>query len=152
MVYQFRTEDDALFVINTMAATWGRASTILSAPSVTAAAESQLANYQYLEEGTLVPMGGGRYSLDGRTPKTEGPGAGLSTVGLMAVPFDHDLYLYLLPNVPVKEDSFKSDFPEEMQKFIKYEVRQPEQAKQPGGTQAAALVAAEQPEAAPDGE
>lgn len=131
MKYQFRTaSDDTLFVLDTMQATWGIASSILSAPSVIAAAESQLANFQYSESGTLVPMGGGRYSLDGRTPKTEGKGAGLSTVGLMAVPFDHDLYLYLLPNVAVKEDSFKADFPEDMQKYIKYEVRQPE-AKQP---------------------
>ena len=132
MIYQFRTAaDDALFVLNTAEMKWGRASTILAAPTV-AAAENSLANYQYLEEGILVPMGGGRYSLDGRTPKTEGKGAGLSTVGLMAVPFEDKFFVYLLPNVPVKEDTFKINMPEEAQKFIKCEVRQPEQAQKPG--------------------
>lgn len=130
MRYTFKTLDDTLFVIDTKAATWGIASTILAAPSVIAAAESKLANYVFSEQGTLVPMGGGRYSLDGRTPKTQGKGAGLSTVGILSVPFDTDLFLYLLPNAPVKEDSFQSGFPEEMQKYVKHEVRQPEQAKE----------------------
>jgi len=130
MIYQFKTLDDSLFILNTKEATWGIASSILAAPSVIAAAESKLANYVFAEQGTLVPMGGGRYSLDGRTPQTKGKGAGLSTIGILSVPFDTDLFLYLLPNAPVKEDSFQSGFPEEMQKYVKHEVRQPEQAKE----------------------
>ena len=131
MIYQFKTMDDELFAINTMDLKWGRASSILASPSVGAAAPD-VASFVFSEEGTLVPMGAGVYSMDGRTPDKEkgGPGAGLSTVQLMAVPFDKYLILYLLPNVEVKEDSFISNFPEEFRKHIKHEVRNPEKPKQ----------------------
>ena len=138
MVYQFRTLDNELFVINTVELKWGRASSILAAPSVLAA-EQKLANFEYKEEGILVPMGAGRYSLDGRTPLTgvyenpalRGPGAGLSTVQLMTVPFENYIVQYIMANVPVKEDSFSMNLPEEAQKFIKYEIRNPEEKPQP---------------------
>ena len=130
MIYQFKVaSDDSLFAINTVDLKRGRASSILASPSVGAAADG-VTSFVFSEEGTLVPMGAGVYSLDGRTPKTEGPGAGLSTVQLMAVPFDKHLILYLLPNVEVKEDSFISNFPEEFRKHIKHEVRNPEKPKQ----------------------
>jgi hypothetical protein len=121
--------DDELFAINTVDMKWGRASSIVAAPTL-AAAEKSLASFVFCEDGVLVPMGAGRYSLDGRTPETTGPGAGLSTVQIMAVPFDTYLVLYLLPNVEVKEDSFLSNFPEEFRKHIKHEVRNPEKPKQ----------------------
>jgi hypothetical protein len=136
--------DDSLFAINTMDMKWGRASSIMAAPTL-AAAEKALASFVFAEDGVLVPMGAGRYSLDGRTPDTKGPGAGLSTVQIMAVPFDTYLVLYLLPNVEVKEDSFLSNFPEEFRKHIKHEVRNPEKPKQAGivgGAPAAVQVAA----------
>lgn len=130
MIYQFKcASDDSLFAINTMDLKWGRASSILAAPSVGAAANN-VTSFVFVEEGALVPMGAGRYSLDGRTPDTKGEGAGLSTIQLMAVPFDTYLVLYLLPNVEVKEDSFISNFPEEFRKHIKHEVRNPEKPKQ----------------------
>lgn len=130
MIYQFKTaSDDELFAINTVEMKWGRASTIMAAPTLAAAAQNSV-SFVFSEEGTLVPMGAGRYSLDGRTPDTKGPGAGLSTVQIMAVPFDTYLILYLLPNVEVKEDSFISNFPEEFRKHIKHEVRNPEKPKQ----------------------
>ncbi len=128
MIYEFQTLDDETFVLNTLNLTWGRASTILAAPSVLAA-EQKLARFEFKEQGTLVPMGGGRYSLDGRTPNTKGAGAGLSTVGIMAVPFDTYLVLYLLPNVKIKEGSFKNGFPEAIQEYIKAEIRQPDEQK-----------------------
>jgi hypothetical protein len=124
VIYHFKSQDDELFVLDTAHMRWGRASSILSTPSV-AAAEQHLARYVYSEEGALVPMGAGVYNLDGRTPKTEGPGAGLSTVGIMAVPFETTLFIYLRPNVNIKSDSFKSGFPEEAQKFIKHQILQP---------------------------
>jgi hypothetical protein len=125
MKYQFKTEDDQLWVIDTLNLVWGKASSILSAPSV-AAAEQKLSNFEYSESGTLVPMGGGRYSMDGRTPKD-----GLSTVGIMSVPFDTYFVLYLLPNVAAKEGSFVCGAPEGAQQYIKYEIRQPEKPQQP---------------------
>ena len=130
MIYQFRTNDDELFVINTMDLVWGRASNLLAAPSV-AAVENRLAQFNFIEQGQLIPMGAGAYSMDGRTPKTEGPGAGLCSVGIMAVPFDQYLILYLKANVPVKDNSFKSNFPEEAQKFIKHTILKPEEDKTP---------------------
>jgi hypothetical protein len=143
MVYQFRTaSDDQLFVFNTVDMTWGRASSIVSAPSL-GAVENRLANFEFLESGTLVPMGAGAYNFDGRTPETglenpkaPGPGAGLSTVGIMAVPYDTYLILFLRANVKIKDESFKSNFPEEAQKFIKHRIIQPE--AQPQGAVAAA--------------
>jgi hypothetical protein len=129
LIYQFRSwPDDELFVLDIVHMRWGRASSILSTPSVSAA-EHKLARFVYSEEGDLIPMGGGAYNLDGRTPKTEGPGAGLSSVGILSVPYDQYLILYLRPNVNVKPDSFVSGFPEDMQKHIKYQILQPNPEK-----------------------
>lgn len=128
MIYQFKTIDDFLFVFNTVEMTWGRASSLVTAPSL-GAVENHLASFVYVEgdNGILVPQGAGAYNFDGRTPKTEGPGAGLSTVGIMAVPFDQQLILFLRANVKIKDESFKSNFPEEAQKFIKHKIIQPEE-------------------------
>src|SRR5271154_678168 len=76
MIYQFKTMDDELFAINTVELRWGRASSIVAAPTL-AAAEQALSSFVFVEEGTLVPMGAGIYSMDGRTKDTVGPGAGL---------------------------------------------------------------------------
>ena len=129
MLYQIKTLDEELFIFDIVNQKWGRASSILSAPSVSAAADGAVARYVYSEEGTLVPMGAGVFNMDGRTEKTEGPGAGLSSVGIMAVPFEQSLILYLRPNVNVKPDSFVSGFPEDMQKHIKYQILQPNPEK-----------------------
>ena len=125
MIYNFRTEDDQLWVFNTVDMTWGKASNILASPSI-GAVEAKLANYQFTEQGTLVAMGAGAYNFDGRTPKD-----GLSTVGIMAVPYDTYLILFLRANVKIKDESFKSNFPEEAQKFIKHQIIQPEEKNQP---------------------
>jgi hypothetical protein len=126
MIYQFRCEsDNELFVINTVEMTWGRASTLVAAPSITAV-EARLANFQFHEQGTLIAMGAGAYNMDGRTPETKGPGAGLSTVGILTVPYDNYLVLFLRANVKIKGESFKSNFPEDMQKHVKHKIIQPE--------------------------
>ena len=123
MIYQFKDESDELFVLDIVHMRWGIASSILSTPSV-AAAENKLARFIYKSEGELVPMGAGAYGLDGRTEKD-----GVSVVGIMAVPFEDKLVLYCRPNVNIKPDSFVSGFPEEAQKFIKYQILQPNPEK-----------------------
>jgi hypothetical protein len=119
VIYQFKALDNELFVIDTASMRWGRASSILATPSV-AAAEQNLSRFVYSEEGELIPQGAGVYTLLGRTPKTEGPGAGLSVVALMAVPFEETLVLYLKANVPIKPDSFQSN----PIKHVKYQILQ----------------------------
>ena len=109
MRYSFKTaSDDELFVIDTQNMTWSRTSNVLSAPSISAV-ENDIAQYQAIESGELIAMGGGAYNLDGRTPETKGPGAGLSSIGILSVPFEDTLVLYLKANVPIKEGSFTSN-------------------------------------------
>ena len=108
MIYHFQTLDDSLWVIDTANMQWGRASSILSAPSITAA-EKNLAKFELADSGTLVPMGAGVYNMNGRTPKTTGPGAGLSSVGIMCIPFEDTLVVYLRANVKIKDESFRSN-------------------------------------------
>lgn len=70
MIYNFRTtEDNQQWMIDTESqpAYWAKASSILAAPSVTAAANNT-ASFVPQEEGVLVPLGGGRYALKGRKP------------------------------------------------------------------------------------
>ena len=69
MIYNFRTAEGQ-WVVNPEDLTWARTSSIISSPSVVAAA-SNLANFVPIETGKLVPLGGGRYSLDGRKPLNE---------------------------------------------------------------------------------
>lgn len=108
MIFHFETLDDALWVIDTANLQWGRASSILSAPSIVAA-EKNLAKFEFAESGRLVPMGAGVYNMDGRTPKSAAPGAGLSSVGIMSIPFEDTLVIYLRANVKIKDESFRSN-------------------------------------------
>lgn len=108
MKYQFETQEDgAIFILDMVAMRWGRVSSILAAPSVKAM-ENEAFTYNLLEEGDLIPMGAGVYTMQGRTVKTEGEGKGLCAVGILAVPYEDSLQLYIRANVPLKEDSFKS--------------------------------------------
>lgn len=105
MRYQFKVEsDDSTWVLDMVGMRWGRVSDILGAPSVKAA-EHDTFTYNLLEEGNLIPQGGGVYSFEGRTSKT---GNGLCSVGILAIPYEDTLQLYLRANVMLKEDSFKS--------------------------------------------
>jgi hypothetical protein len=101
MIYHFRDLTDQLFVVDTAKMRWGKASSILATPSLSAA-EKQLAHYEMSESGDLIPMGGGVYNFDGRTPKD-----GISSVGILAIPYEDHLLIYLKPNAPIKEDSFQ---------------------------------------------
>lgn len=114
MKYKFETEDGATFVLDLMNMRWGRVSTILAAPSVKAV-ENDAFTYNMLEEGDLIPMGGGVYTLQGRTMKTgmEDPknpkvGARLCAVGIIVVPYGDAINFYLRANVPLVETSFTS--------------------------------------------
>lgn len=129
MIYHFETLDNTTWVIDTETMRWGRASSILSAPSITAA-ENNLAKFELAEEGDLIPMGAGTYNMDGRTEKTQGPGAGLSTIGIMAVPFGDTLILYLRANVKIKDDSFKSN-PIKTVKYMLLQDKEEEKTAQP---------------------
>lgn len=103
MIYSFEVESGENFVVNTATLKWGIASSILSAPSIVAA-ENNMAKFEFSTEGSLIPMGAGTYNLDGRTPKD-----GLSTVGLLCIPFENTLVIYLRTNVPIKDGTFKSN-------------------------------------------
>jgi len=117
MVYHFQTLDESTFVINTESMRWGRASSILSAPSIQAA-EQNLAKFEFSEEGQLIPQGAGTYSLDGRTEKTTGPGAGLFAVTILSIPFIDTLVIELKANVPLKDGTFKSNPIKDVKYFI----------------------------------
>jgi hypothetical protein len=68
VLYNFKTvEDNQQYVVDTERLTWARASSILSAPSVTAV-ESKIARFVAAEEGRLIPLGGGRFAFEGRSP------------------------------------------------------------------------------------
>lgn len=108
MIYSFQTVDDERFFVDTQTMRWSRASSILSAPSISAV-ENSISNTVPIESGNLISMGGGAFNLDGRTPKTTGPGAGLSSIGILAVPYEDTLVMYLHANVPVKDESFTSN-------------------------------------------
>jgi hypothetical protein len=104
MIYSFETEETKEnFVINTATMRWGIASSILSAPSIVAA-EHNMAKFEFSKEGELVAMGAGVYNLDGRTPKD-----GLSTVGILCIPFENTLVIYLRANAKIKDGTFKSN-------------------------------------------
>jgi hypothetical protein len=127
VVYQFKSEKDELFVLNTATMRWGIASSILATPSM-AAAKENLARYVFSSEGTIVPMGAGGYSLDGRTEKD-----GIHVVAIMCVPFETYIVLYLRPNVNIKPDSFICGISEKHQEIIKYQIMQPNPEKMAQG-------------------
>jgi hypothetical protein len=92
MLLQFKTEDDAIFLTDVQFMTWAR----VSAPA--ADQESKV-----VEHGRLVPQGFGIYAFEGRTPKTEGPGAGLCSIGNYVVAIGQAVKIFLRANVPVKD-------------------------------------------------
>lgn len=121
MIYTFQTESDGqLWVLDIVKMTWGKASTIAAAVSL-GAVENKLANYIFSDEGKIVSVGAGTFNMEGRKPTD-----GLTTIGILSVPYEDHLVLFLRANVRLKEDSFKSNFPEFMQKGIIHRVKQPE--------------------------
>lgn len=68
MIYNFKTvDDDQQWVVDSEELNWARASSLVAAPTIKAA-ETNLARFVPTEEGKLIPMGGGRYALEGRKP------------------------------------------------------------------------------------
>ena len=101
MLYNFRDSDDQQWQIDTERLTWARASSILSAPSVTAA-ENNMARFIATEEGSLAPLGMGRFGLVGRRPPD------LSIVSIGHVPITDDdgqivLVCLIQSNVTIKD-------------------------------------------------
>lgn len=136
MVYEFETLDDEKFVIDIESGRWGRASSILATPSIKAS-ENAMARYIYVEEGELIPMGGGVYNLDGRVPlpdkpteeQKKAPGAGLSSVGILIVLYSETCEVYLKPNIQIKDGSFNSAFmrelsPDVRNRYLKHNILQ----------------------------
>jgi hypothetical protein len=68
MIYNFRTESDGQqWVVDTEALSWAKASSIIASPTIKAA-ETNIARFVPAEEGQLIPLGAGRFALNGRKP------------------------------------------------------------------------------------
>jgi hypothetical protein len=106
VIYNFKTtEDGQQWVIDTEALTWARASSILATPSVKAAT-SNLARFVASEEGKLIPMGGGRYALEGRRPldKDRKPQLALVIIlNILTSEGDGSCVTFIQANVDVKD-------------------------------------------------
>jgi hypothetical protein len=94
--------DDVLFTVDFENKVWRRGST---------------KGFPDESGGELVSMSLGAFSLKGRTPKTEGPGAGLATIGILPLPINRTMFIYLRANVPVKDFTMPDPITE-----IRYEV------------------------------
>lgn len=67
MIYTFKDESGEQWEIDTEKLTWARASSILAAPTISAA-ENDMPRFVAAEEGSLAPYGMGRFGLIGRRP------------------------------------------------------------------------------------
>lgn len=115
MLLQFRTEDESLFLLDTQSLKWFR----VSEPPV-ADEKGELIPPPILEGGDLNPQGFGIYALNGRTPATAAPGAGLCTVGVLPIAEGTILTIYVSSNVLVKEFTMPVPI-----STVRYEVRGP---------------------------
>jgi hypothetical protein len=106
MLYNFKTTDDGQqWAIDTEALTWAKASSILATPSVKAA-ESNIARFVAQEEGKLIPMGGGRYALQGRKPFDKDRKPQLSIFILLSILSGEDggtAVTFMQANVDIKD-------------------------------------------------
>lgn len=85
MIFNFKTElDSQQWVIDTEELNWARASSLVAAPSIKAA-ETNLARFVPTEEGKLIPMGGGRYALEGRKPFDENKNPQLAFIVILTI-------------------------------------------------------------------
>lgn len=95
MLLQFRTKDDAIWILDTQHMKWARVS---EPPDPTNDEKSIVQEF-----GALVPQGFGVYALEGRRPDTEGPGAGFCTAGVFVVGLGQTVEIYVRANVEVKD-------------------------------------------------
>jgi hypothetical protein len=93
MLLQFKViADESLWICDVQHMQFAR----VSAPA--ADQESKV-----LESGKLIPQGFGVYAFEGRTPKTEGPGKGLCSIGNYVVAIGQTVKIFLRANVSVKD-------------------------------------------------
>lgn len=106
MIFNFKTvEGGEQYVIDPEAQTWAKASSIIATPSVKAA-ESNIARFVPIEEGRLVPLGGGRYRLHPRKPIGKDGKPQLSMIVLLTVLTEQDggtCVTFLQANVDIKD-------------------------------------------------
>lgn len=93
MLLQFKViADNSLWIADVYSLTWAR----VSSPGIDP--ESKV-----LEYGRLRPLGWGRYEFEGRTPKTSGPGAGLSVITVNTPMLRDTGIVEIRPNVDVTD-------------------------------------------------
>jgi hypothetical protein len=93
MLLQFTVQaDDSIWIVDTQFLNWARVSAPGTDPISTV-----------LESGKLIPQGFGVYAFEGRTPETEGPGAGICSVGTYLVGLGNTIKIYIRTNVPIKD-------------------------------------------------
>lgn len=92
MIVQFYTLDDARWQLDTGKLLWARLGP--DGPNGEAP--------ETLEHGKLTETARGFYSLEPRTPKTEGPGEGLCTAAVHFIPRGTCLHVLVMGNVKIK--------------------------------------------------
>ena len=93
MLLQFKTTDDAIFIVDVQTMNWAR----VSAPGTDP--ESKV-----LENGKIIPQGFGVYALEGRRPDDKDiPGAGLSSIGNYVVAIGQTVKIFIRANVEIKD-------------------------------------------------
>ena len=105
MIFNFKTvQDYQQWQIDTENGTWARASNIIAAPTVIAAAQN-IARFVPQEEGKITPLGGGRYALTGRQPFLDGQPqlAVICILTLLSADNDGTCLTLIQGNVPLKE-------------------------------------------------
>jgi len=96
MLLQFKVaKDDSLWICDVQFLNFAR----ISAPPDPTNLEASVV----LEQGKLIPQGYGVYSFEGRTPKTEGPGAGLCSIGNYLVGIGPTVKVFIRANVEIKD-------------------------------------------------
>lgn len=110
LIAQFRTDDDAIWVISTSELTWARVSV-----------DGNMETSQVSESGKLIPQGPYIFALEDRTPDTEGPGVGLCAVMFLPEIMDQTLHIVLRTNVKVKEFKLLKPITE-----VRYEIMNPQ--------------------------
>lgn len=127
MLLQFRTEDDSLFIADVQWMNWAR----VSAPPDPTKPDGSVV----LEHGKLVPMGFGVYNFEGRTPKTEGPGTGLSSIGNYVVALGNSVKIFLKANVTIKDFTMPVPISQVLYEILPVDPKQTEDAIASLGTE-----------------
>ncbi len=106
MIIQFRTADNSIWFLDLEQLYWARIDKPADDPESTT-----------LESGDLTNLNYGRFALAPRTPKTPGPGNGLSNIMVMPLVHGTQVIITLQANVPIKEFTMPIPIKE-----VKYEI------------------------------